>query len=132
MKFRGYRFGIAMEGHSKLGYITEKIVNAFLGGTVPIYSGTEDVFAIFNAKAFIFYNASKGKSADMSALHRIAYLEKHPNAYRAMLKEPILKDGEETLRKYFSLSDDVGGGELRRKIQTLIEANPREKSLPNK
>ena len=92
----------------------------------------EDVFAIFNAKSFIFYNASKGQSADMSALHRIAYLEKHPNAYRAMLKEPILKDGEETLRKYFSLSDDVGGGELRRKIQTLIEANPREKSLPNK
>jgi GR25 family glycosyltransferase involved in LPS biosynthesis len=37
--YESYRFVIAMENLDKDGYITEKIINAYLGGAIPIYSG---------------------------------------------------------------------------------------------
>jgi hypothetical protein len=48
--YRQYRFCLVMENSISPGYITEKILNAFLGGCVPIYYGPEDVFDIFNHK----------------------------------------------------------------------------------
>ena len=43
------------ESKAMPGYITEKILAVFLAGAIPIYWGTEEVFGIFNRKAFIFY-----------------------------------------------------------------------------
>jgi hypothetical protein len=40
----------------KGGYITEKIVNAYLSGTVPIWYGTSEIFDVINESAFIFYD----------------------------------------------------------------------------
>jgi hypothetical protein len=37
-----------------------------------------------------------------------------------MLSRPMLADGEKTLREYFSLADNVGGGRLKRKIRSII------------
>ena len=39
-----------MENTYKKGYISEKILNAFIGGTVPIYYGHEDVLAYSTEK----------------------------------------------------------------------------------
>lgn len=49
-----YKFALVMENTKTPGYITEKILNAFIGGCVPVYCGTEDVFKIFNKDAFIY------------------------------------------------------------------------------
>ena len=43
------------ESKAMPGYITEKILAVFLAVAIPIYWGTEEVFGIFNRKAFIFY-----------------------------------------------------------------------------
>lgn len=45
-----YRFAIAMENLDKDGYITEKIINAYLGGTIPIYSGGKNTAEKFFKK----------------------------------------------------------------------------------
>ena len=39
------------------GYVTEKIVNAFLAGSIPIYWGSRAVLEIFNPESFIYANA---------------------------------------------------------------------------
>ena len=39
---------------------------------------------------------------------------------RDVLRLPILADGETSLRRYFSLSDDVGGGDLKYRIRRMI------------
>ena len=48
-----YKFVIAMENYQKPGYVTEKILNAFYSGAIPIYWGAPDIDEYFNPKAFI-------------------------------------------------------------------------------
>jgi len=84
-----YKFGLVMENTKKKGYITEKILNAFLGGTVPIYHGTEDVFDIFNKNAFVYFN----ESDPTVALRQVKYLLHDKEMYEKMLSEPILAPG---------------------------------------
>ena len=49
-----YKFVLAAENEEKKGYVTEKIINVFSSGAIPIYIG-DSVLAkkIFNSKAFI-------------------------------------------------------------------------------
>ena len=42
-----------MENRSEEGYVTEKILNAFYSGAIPIYCGSTIVTEFFNPKAFI-------------------------------------------------------------------------------
>lgn len=51
-----YHFVIAMENVCKKGYITEKIINAFYSGAIPIYWGCKSIKKYFNEKAFINVN----------------------------------------------------------------------------
>ena len=47
------KFNICFESYSHPGYVTEKILHAFLAGTVPIYWGSETIEADFNPRAFV-------------------------------------------------------------------------------
>jgi len=105
--YTGYRIVLVMENS-----YTEKIVNAFLGGSVPIWYGTREIFKIFNRKAFVFYDPH----TPQEALNRIAHLGANRTAYDKVLSEPILANGSQTVRDYFSFQDAVGGGVLKWKI----------------
>ena len=43
-KLQPYRFALVMENADAPWYVTEKILNAFAAGAIPVYYGTEDVF----------------------------------------------------------------------------------------
>lgn len=50
-----YRFVIAMENKAQPGYVTEKLLNALLAGSIPIYFGDPIwVKSVFNSKRIIF------------------------------------------------------------------------------
>ena len=91
--YSNYRFALVMENTLRDGYITEKIVNAFIGGAIPIWYGTRQVFDFFNKKAFIYYDIDNPQAA----LERITFLESNPEAYDEMLSQPILADGVKTI-----------------------------------
>jgi hypothetical protein len=57
--YKNYKFVIAMENKCKDGYITEKIINAFYSGAIPIYWGASNINEIFNKNAFINVNDFK-------------------------------------------------------------------------
>jgi hypothetical protein len=114
--FNEFRFVIAMESVKSPGYITDKILNAFMAGAIPIYYGTTQIFGIFNPKAFIFYDIENPQLA----LDRIAYLESNPDAYEEMLNEPILAHGDETIEKYFSFDDSIGNGAFKRRVREKL------------
>jgi hypothetical protein len=105
-----------LEHGSKPGYISEKLLLAFLGGCLPIYYGTREVFDIFHPQSFVFYD----KNNPLPAMEEIRYLEANATAYQERLESPILLNGDETVEKYFSLSDDVGNGTLKRKIRHML------------
>lgn len=104
------------EFHWRAGYITETIALAFAAGCVPLYFGWEGVFEIFNPRSFIFYDINNPKSA----FEKVAYLEANQSAYQEMLAEPIFKDGNRTINRWFSLSDDIGDGSLKKKIRKTL------------
>jgi len=116
MKFQDFRFMLCMEDANLPGYITERILDAFLAGTIPIYYGTTEVFDIFNQQAFIYYDINNPQEA----LGRIQYLESNPDAYEQMLREPILADGERTIEKYFSFDDSIGNGQLKKRVRSKL------------
>jgi alpha(1,3/1,4) fucosyltransferase len=66
-----------MENTNQAGYVTEKILDAFIGGAVPIYWGASDVFDIFNRDAFIYFDPENPNEA----LNRVKYLESNLTAY---------------------------------------------------
>lgn len=85
-----YDFGFAMENHQVPGYITEKIINVFRGGAIPIYWGdSETVKNYFNPKAYIDVGEfdSLEKAADY-----IVQLSQDKKAIEHMRQEPIFKD----------------------------------------
>lgn len=82
-----YKFSIACENASYPGYHTEKLVEAFAAGTVPIYWGDPEVGKVFNEKAFINCNSY---SCIEEALEKIKELDADEEAYLAVLREPAL------------------------------------------
>ena len=84
-----YKFSIAMENSEGDGYISEKIVDAFLSGTIPIYYGDYMVDEYINPKTYILIKGEKD-------LHKkIEYIKKIDNndeIYKYILKEKVLLD----------------------------------------
>lgn len=114
--FREYRFVLLMENIYSAGYITEKIIEGFLAGTIPIYYGSTQVFGIFNPNAFVFYDIQNPQKS----LEQISYLESNPKEYERMLNQPILADGDWTIQKYFSFEDSVGNGILKKRVREKL------------
>ena len=114
--YGGYRFCLVMEHVKEQAYITEKILMAFLGGCIPIYYGSTNIFEMFNPESFVYYDVNNPKPA----LDLIRRLEGNNTAYREMLRRPILANGNETISKYFSFSDALGSGMVKKQIRTKL------------
>ena len=93
--FSHYKFGLVMENSISAGYITEKILLAFLGGTVQIYYGTEQVFDLFNRNALIHIN----RDDPHAALDEVKFLLSNSTAYDVKASQPIFARGAR--EKYF-------------------------------
>ena len=82
-----YKFSIAMENSNGDGYISEKIIDSFKAGTIPIYYGGYMVDEYINPKSFILIKGEK----DMRA--KIEYIKKIDNddeLYKKILMEDVI------------------------------------------
>ena len=80
------RFSIVFEGAVVANYVTEKIVNAFLAGTIPVYWGhTATVSRYFNPKAFV--NVNDFATFEAAAAH-VAKVDSDPRLAERYLREP--------------------------------------------
>ena len=87
-----YKFSIAMENSNGDGYISEKIIDSFLAGTIPIYYGDYMLDEYINPKTYILIKSDK----DID--NKIKYIMKIDNdddLYKDIMKEKPKKD------KYF-------------------------------
>lgn len=95
-----YKFSIAFENASVNGYTTEKILQAFSAGTIPIYYGNPLIASEFNPKAFI--NCHDFKSFE-DVVERVKEIDNNDELFESYLKQPIFCDIEERqdpLREY--------------------------------
>lgn len=84
---KNYKFTLAIENTSFPGYTTEKLVEAFAAGGVPIYWGDPDVGRYFNEKAFI--NIMSYPSLEM-AVNEIRRADEDIELYKSYLSEPAM------------------------------------------
>ena len=97
-----YRFALCPENESHPGYCTEKILNAFAGGCVPIYWGDMTVTQDFNEKAFVNGN---GKSID-EVISEVMEIENNPEKWIEIASQPVFRNPdicrlyEMNLKKY--------------------------------
>ncbi|MCM1540484.1 MAG: glycosyltransferase family 10 [Blautia sp.] len=83
---REYKFSIAFENSSTDGYTTEKILQAFAAGTIPIYWGNPAVGEDFNEKSFI--NCHSYASFE-DVVNRVIEIDVNDSLYYQYMREPI-------------------------------------------
>ena len=84
-----YKFSIAMENSEGDGYISEKIVDAFLAGTIPIYYGDYMIDEFINPKTYILI---KGEKDILKKIEYIKEIDNNDELYKNILKEKVLLD----------------------------------------
>ena len=84
-----YKFCLCPENSVYDGYVTEKLIDAYAGLTVPLYSGTMSVDCDFNEAAFLNYMNTK--NMDWFVDNVIA-LDETPDLYKSVYEQPLLKE----------------------------------------
>ena len=87
-----YKFSIAMENSDGDGYISEKIVDSFRAGTIPIYYGDYLIDEFINPKTYILI---KGEKDIEKKIEYIKKIDNNDNLYLSIMKEKPIID------KYF-------------------------------
>lgn len=87
-----YRFSLAFENSRFSGYATEKLLDAWAAGTIPVYYGDPEIIKDFNEKAMI---VCRGKESLDEILDKIKELEENPEKYLEMVRQPILTEQSE-------------------------------------
>lgn len=82
-----YKFSLAAENSQHPGYCTEKILEAYLAGTIPIYWGSPTVSMDFNPKAFVNWHDFKD---DGKFLEWIKMINENKDLYDAIYNEPLI------------------------------------------
>lgn len=84
-----YKFSIAMENSECDGYISEKIIDSFLAGTIPIYYGNYMVDEYINPKSYILIRGEK----DMyQKIEYIKMIDNDDEKYKNFLRKGVLID----------------------------------------
>ncbi len=96
----GFNFTIAFENTSWPGYLTEKLIQAYAFGTVPIYWGDPDVDRFIDPKSFIPFSGKKDFDKVLQTIKR--GLEDF-DFYQSLYAQPLFKDNKEPQQ----LSDDT-------------------------
>jgi hypothetical protein len=102
-----FRFSIAIENSEQPGYITEKITDAFLAHTVPIYWGDPRVTEEFNADAFLHL---RDYPTHDDAIADIQRLNADPERLLAMLNAPVFTGEIDRAAVYMAAARDFIDG----------------------
>ena len=84
---KSYKFSISMENTEGNGYLSEKIVESFLAGTIPIYYGDYMIDEYINPKTYILIRGEKDIFAKINYIKKI---DNDDNLYKNLLKEKVL------------------------------------------
>ena len=89
---RRHRFNIAVENSRSPGYITEKLIDPLLAGSIPIYWGAPDVLRDFDPRCMI----NVADFDDLGALAaEVMRIDGDIEARRSMLNAPVFAGNQE-------------------------------------
>ncbi len=103
----GYRFSLCFENAQTSGYCTEKILEGFASGGVPVYWGDPSVTRIYNPEAFI--NCNDCKTAQ-EMVEKVRAVEEDPQRWWYMVHQPAFLNPEQVRR---DVENDLMGSFIR-------------------
>ncbi len=115
-----YKFSMAFENCVHPGYTTEKLLQAFAAGTIPIYYGNPDIALELNEDAFV--NCHR-YSSFTEVLEQVKQIDADRQLYEKMLRTPILlQETEENRLESFltAIFDQDAATARRRPLNTRI------------
>jgi hypothetical protein len=87
--FSSYKFSLAIENSNGDGYVSEKIIQSFIAGTIPIYYGDYLVDEYINPKSYILI---KGEKDIDNKIEYIKSIDNDNEKYRNILREKVIVD----------------------------------------
>lgn len=81
-----YKFSISMENSIGEGYVSEKIIDSLIAGTIPIYYGDYLIDEYINPKIYILI---KGEKDIPSKIEYIKEIDNNDKLYNSILQEKI-------------------------------------------
>jgi hypothetical protein len=94
---RKFKFNMCFENSSYPGYATEKLYEAYYGGTIPIYWGSPTIDCDFNPKAFLNWHNYQNDEDFIEAIKR---LDNDSDLYAEMYNQPLVLND-----RYFNLDN---------------------------
>jgi hypothetical protein len=88
-----YKFSIAMENTEGEGYLSEKIIDSFLSGTIPIYYGDYMVDELINPEAYILI---KGEKDIKGKIEYIKKIDNNDELYKKIISKKVLLSNDYT------------------------------------
>ena len=94
---KDYCFSIAVENSSADNYFTDKILDCFVTGTVPVYWGCPNVFDYFNKDGILYF----------SSLSELDEIMKNLSYEKYEQMQPVILENFEKAKYYMRLDDIV-------------------------
>ena len=92
-----YKFSIAFENSSSIGYTTEKLIEAKSAGTIPIYWGNPEIATEFNSKSFINCHEYENFNEVIEEIKRV---DTDEELYKSYLKEPFSIEKNDIVKEF--------------------------------
>jgi hypothetical protein len=84
---KDYKYSICFENDHFPGYVTEKLIDAYAGGTIPSYIGTMSVDCDFHEGAYLNYMNTKDMDWFVTTIQAI---DESKEIYEDMYNRPLL------------------------------------------
>jgi len=129
--FASYKFVLCMENESSPYYMTEKILNAYAAGALPIYWGDRSLASkLFMDGSYVYVDPSNPQPA----INEVMRLLHDPDAYRAAVSKPVFKSAS-AVETYLSVDLQLGSIALKNRLHRaylhFLAAGPyKESSSP--
>lgn len=105
-----YKFMICFENNSKDNYFTEKLGNAYLGNTIPIYWGASNVRKWINLNAILHLNETATENEMDNLINRIIEIDNNDELYNQIYYQPLM----------YTIHDDLQIDKIREKINYVL------------
>lgn len=127
---RQHKFSIVFENCAYPSYTTEKIVDAFVADTIPIYYGNPMIGKEFNTKSFI--NVHEFSSFE-NAVKRVIEIDNDPELYDSIKSEPKLTEARTNCEELKSFLYNIFDQEIecarRRPVNTRTAEKEEEQKI---
>lgn len=108
-----YKFMICFENDCQDYYFTEKLINAYYSGTIPVFWGFSNIEKYLNLDAIVYLKKDYTQGDVFDVINQIIVLDNVEDAYKAKFENTLFKEG--------ILIDEFNIVKIQEKVQNILD-----------